>query len=439
MPARHRVLILAEAANPQWVSVPLVGWGHARALMDVCDAHLVTQIRNRKGILESGGGLIEGRDFTAIDSEAVARVLSRVSHFVRRGSATNWTAATMLQSMAYPYFEKLVWDRFGPEIRRGRWDIVHRITPLTPAAPSYIAAKIREAGVPFVLGPLNGGVPWPRGFRAVQHREREWLSHVRELYRLWPGYRSTRRYASAILVGSRVTYEQVPRSFHAKTFYMPENAIDPAKFKTPRTRRAALPIRAIFVGRLVPLKGMDMLLEAAAPILRDGKITIEIVGDGPELGRMKALVEKEQIGSAVQFVGWLPHDQVLQRLAGNDLFLLPSIREFGGGAALEAMAVGLPPLVLKYGGPGELVTPATGFLVEMGTRPQIVSRLRAVLSDVVADPGVIERASQVAYRRAHEQFTWAAKVRQTLAVYDWVRGRSRQRPTFPMPIPDPPM
>jgi glycosyltransferase involved in cell wall biosynthesis len=436
---RHRVLILAEMANPQWVSVPLVGWSHARALMDVCDVHLVTQIRNRKGILESGGGLVEGRDFTAVDSEVAARAMHYVSRFVRGKSGVNWTAATMLQTFAYPYFEMLVWDRFGPAIRRGEWDIVHRITPLTPATPSYIAAKVRAAGVPFVLGPLNGGVPWPKGFRAVQHREREWLSHVRELYRLWPGYRSTRRNASAILVGSRVTYEQVPRAFHNKTFYMPENAIDPAKLKTPRSRTASIPIRAIFVGRLVPLKGMDMLLEAAAPILRDGKMTIEIVGDGPERPRMKAFVEREQIGSAVQFVGWLAHDQVLERLAENDLFLLPSIREFGGGAVLEAMAVGVPPLVLNYGGPGELVTPASGFLVEMGTREQLVSRLRTVLSDIVADPSVIERKSKVAWRRAHEQFTWSAKARQTVAVYDWILGRCPDHPHFPMPVPDPPM
>jgi glycosyltransferase involved in cell wall biosynthesis len=432
---RHRVLIIAEAANPQWVSVPLVGWFHARALMDVADAHLITQVRNRQAILETGK-LIEGRDFTSIDSEAVARRMHKISDVVRGKSGVNWTAATAFQTLAYPYFEKLVWRQFGERIRNKEFDVVHRITPLSPATPSSLAKKCKQAGVPFVLGPLNGGVPWPKGFSSVQRREKEWLSHIRGLYKVWPGYRSTRKNSAAILVGSRVTFDQVPAQYRHKTIYMPENAIDPSRFKKPRTRTAGLPLRGIFVGRLVPLKGLDMLMESAVELFKSAKLTLEIVGDGPEMAATKAFVERERIQSAVTFAGWLQHEQVLDRLADADLFLLPSIREFGGGAALEAMAVGVPPVVLNYGGPGELVTDGTGFLVEMGSREQIVQRLREVLTKAVGSPDLIEQKSKLAYRRAHEQFTWSAKVKQTLAVYDWVLGRG-PKPQFPMPTPDP--
>src|SRR5688500_6482867 len=141
-----RPLLIAESANPEWVSVPLVGWSHARAIMDLTDAHLVTQVRNRDAITRAG--LVEGKDFTAIDSEAVARRIHSLSKIIRGKSGVNWTTFTALQVPSYLYFEHIVWQRFAHRIRSGEFDLVHRITPLSPTTPSSIGAKCREAGVP---------------------------------------------------------------------------------------------------------------------------------------------------------------------------------------------------------------------------------------------------------------------------------------------------
>jgi glycosyltransferase involved in cell wall biosynthesis len=433
-PKPMRVLLIAEAANPEWTSVPLEGWSHARAIAALTDAHLVTQVRNEAAIRRAG---LDDRSFTAIDSEAVARRLWAVATRLRGGENKGWTTITALSNLAYYSFERLVWRQLGERIRRREFDLVHRLTPLSPTTPSLLASRCRRAGVPFVLGPLNGGVPWPKEFTQARHREKEWLSYVRPMAALLPGQRSTRRDAAAIIAGSIDAYEQVQRAYRHKCVYIPENGIDPARFERQRDRAAARPLRLVFAGRLVPYKGADMLLEAAAPLVRSGAVTIDILGDGPEMPALRAMVEREGLAEGVSLPGWIEHERMQERLAAADVFAFPSIREFGGAVVLEAMATGLVPVVVAYGGPAELIDERCGYGVPIGPRARIVAEFRRILGELAEAPERVDRMSAWAVRRARTLFTWEAKARQVLEVYRWVLGRRPDRPDFGMPLPTP--
>lgn len=420
-----RVLAIAEAANPEWVSVPLVGWSLAHALREVADVHLVTHVRNREAVLRQG--YIEGNSVTFIDSDRLARPLWQLGEVLRFGKGRGWTTVQAMAALAYPHFERLVWREFGQLIEAGEFDIVHRITPLSPTISSSMARKCARARVPFVLGPLNGGVPWPEGFNAERLAEREVLSYLRSAYRYLPGRNRTLRHAAAILTGSEHTRSEIPDRFQDKVVYLPENAVDPARFS--RLLRPGMPpLRACFIGRMVPYKGPDMLLSAAAPLLQSGALRLEMIGDGPMLEELKAQALEEGIEDAVTFHGWMPHEQVQEVAGGCHMLTFPSIREFGGGVVLEAMALGLVPLVVDYAGPGELVTRETGIKVPIGPRAAIIKGVRKALKDVVADPGQLAPMSEAARARVLAHFTWSAKARQVAQVYDWVRDPSRVPP-----------
>ncbi len=417
MSKKIRTLLIAEAANPEWASVPLVGWSMATAIARHSDAHIVTQVRNRDAFVRAG--LREGADFTAIDTESLSRPLWKLATFLRGGKGLGWTIQTAITSLSYPYFERLVWRQFGDRIRHGEFDIVHRITPLTPTARSSLAPRVRRAGVPFVLGPLNGGVPWPKGFDRDRRREREWLSYLRGAYKWLPGYRSTIQSSALVLAGSRFTLGDLPQAYADRYEYEPENGIDPRRFS-----RAGVPydggvLRLCFVGRLVPYKGADMVLRASADLLRSRRATLDIVGDGPMMPELLRLSNELQVSGSVKFHGWVEHERVQDILVSCHVMAFPSVREFGGGVVLESMAVGIVPVVADYAGPGELVDAEVGYKVAMGSREEITERLSAVLASIMASPpAALSNRARAGIERVRDSFTWDAKARRMIARYE---------------------
>ena len=423
------VLVIAESANPEWVSVPLVGWSLATALREVANVHIVTQVRNREAFIRAG--MIEGRDFTSIDSEKAARPLYRIGEAIRGGKGVGWTTGTAVAAFSYYYFEHLVWKSFGDEIRNGSWDIVHRITPLSPTIPSLLAKKCARARVPFVLGPLNGGVPWPKDFDAARRKEKEWLSYIRGAHKLMPGYTATRDAATALLIGSQDTLSQVPAKYRHKCIYIPENGIDPARFSLKAETQYGGVLRACFVGRLVPYKGPDMLIEAAVPLLKARRLHIDVIGDGPLMARLREIVDQEGLDDSVSLHGWVQHTALQDLMSQCQLLAFPSIREFGGGVVLEAMALGLVPLVVDYAGPSELVTEHTGFKVPLGSREKIVAEFRKRLIQISDNPSCLWPLAKAGQERCMQLFTWAVKAKQVCEVYRWVRGERSIKPDFP--------
>ena len=176
-----RVLLIAEACNPTWTSVPLVGYNLARALAARPDLRvtLVTHIRNREGLATSDIG--QFADVHFIDNEWIARPIYLLAQMLRGGNQLGWTIDTAMAWPSYVIFEHMVRNKFGRQLQRGDFDLIHRITPLSPTAVSPLASK---TNVPMIAGPLNGGLPWPKEYPELVRKEREWLVPFRKLYRV---------------------------------------------------------------------------------------------------------------------------------------------------------------------------------------------------------------------------------------------------------------
>jgi glycosyltransferase involved in cell wall biosynthesis len=155
---------------------------------------------------------------------------------------------------------------------------------------------------------------------------------------------------------------------------------------------------------------------------------LDMVGDGPMLPGLKAEAEALGVSDAVTFHGWMEHGAVQDVLAGSDLMAFPSIREFGGGVVLEAMALGVPSLIVDYAGPAELLTEGTGWKVPLGDRATIVAGFRAELERLEQDRPVLAKAGRAGLGRVAARFTWDRKADQISEVYKWILGERNDRP-----------
>ena len=427
-----RVLIIAEAANPALTSAALVAWSCSKALLEsLPEAHLVTELRNREHILATG---LDPSRVTFIDTRAIQHSCWQIATWLRRGKDLGWTTYAAFTAIAYPFFERAVWRQFGPRLRKGEFDLVHRVHPLSPMTSSSLAPKLKKIGVPFVLGPLNGGVPWPKEFSYLRAKEKEWMGRFRNIPKYLPGYHRTRRSASAIIMAARSAWNEMPEEYHEKCVFLPENAIDSSRFPHVPRQPHEGPLRVSFVGRLVPLKGVDMLIEAAAPLVREGLVDLNIIGDGPERPALQSQAEQEQAAHGIHIDGWVEHDKLSRTLSQGEVFAFPSIREFGGGVVLEAMALGLVPIVVDWGGPPELVPDSCGYVVPMGSRESIVEQYRALLSKLANDRASLTTLAQNAEQHVRRFFTWESKAAQILEIYRWVMKQRDAKPHWGMPV-----
>ena len=285
--------------------------------------------------------------------------------------------------------------------------------------PSPFAFFLRKGPIPFVIGPLNGGLPWPPAL-ASSRTKSNGSPACGICIDIMPFARSTYRHAAAIIAASSQTYAEFA-AYRDKLFFVPEPGIARSLcFGDSRSPEPGAKLELIFVGGLVPRKACDLALRAAAPLLRNDLAHFTVVGDGPERNRLEQLVKSLGIEKAVSFCGWLSHAEVLRRLRSADVLVFPSLRDNGAGVVFEALATGAVPVVADFGGPGDIVHPEVGYKVPLTNESDFVAQMEKILTELAHDRDLLERLRQQGMAYARERLTWDAKAQDTTRVLHWV-------------------
>lgn len=182
---------------------------------------------------------------------------------------------------------------------------------------------------------------------------------------------------------------------------------------------------ALYVGRIEPLKGIDILLRAAKLLDARANTRFVIVGGGPEdaaeLQRLKALAARLRIQDMVTFTGAVEQERLPAYYNAADVMALPSYYESFGLAALEAMACATPVVVSKVGGLQTFIEHGrAGYLIPRQCPEPFARALDALL----ADPALAAAMGSAARRKA-SKMSWDRTAAAMLKCYQPLLRRER--------------
>lgn len=211
------------------------------------------------------------------------------------------------------------------------------------------------------------------------------------------------------------------KGYRGRLAVIPQFGVDPDIYTpAPDGERERLRFRIGYAGRLVPEKGIDVLIKAVARL--DGAWHLSVLGDGPIRDELITLAGLLNLGGSVAFELSRPSAAMPDYYRQLDCLVLPSLtrrnwKEQFGRVLVEAMSCGVPVIGSDSGAIPEVIGEA-GLIVPEGAIPALADALRAIMWDV----GVQRKLGRLGRERVLERFTQKEVAERTVGVYRDMAG-----------------
>ena len=295
--------------------------------------------------------------------------------------------------------------RFGNSLAKNcRYDLALAFFTVPCGFLAQLAGKKNK--IPYVVSLRGADVPgYADRFSAL------YKIFLPIIKKIWSG-------ASAVVANSEGLKQLALKSSANQEIKIINNGVDLAEFrpKSPAAENLANgKFTALCVSRLTNRKGIEYLIRAIWQLYEKNKdIYLEIVGEGDEKEKLEKLVEKLNLGGAVNFAGFVSHEKLPEFYHRADVFVLPSINEGMSNTLLEALASGLPVIVTDTGGTKELLEEGVnGYLVRMRDAGEIAEKI-----------GLIRKNGELKIKMGKEslkkadKFSWANAAGQYVEIFE---------------------
>jgi glycosyltransferase involved in cell wall biosynthesis len=301
------------------------------------------------------------------------------------------------------------------------YDLIHHVTfnsLLIPGCWWFTGRRV-------ILGPLGGGMfcPWKLlrefGGQKVQEFLRTLLILSSSLH---PVVLLGCAFAARILVANEDTARRVPWPFRHRVRTMLETGIELAKY--PQSARLDKGTNIVWAGSLIKRKGAALALHAFATArVTIPELRLLMIGCGPEEASLRALSTELGLDGNVDWRGRVPHELVPDVLLAQDIFLFTSLRDTSGNVLLEAMASGLPAVILSHQGVAEISTDATAIRVPPDAPAKVIVQLAEGLLRLARSKELRVELGLQARARIAAEYDWDRKGEAMNAVYEEVMAK----------------
>ncbi len=302
-------------------------------------------------------------------------------------------------------------------IAQSQIDLIFEPAPITPKGLSFMYGL----EVPVVIGPLSGGLEFPPAFQYMDSKFSRYSVQLSRqlsgiLHRLVPG----KLQADALIVANEQTQAALPKGCRGKLYRVIESGVN-LEMWFPQKSDQSQPsqtIRFIYVGRFIDWKGVQFLIEAFQGVKDRIDATLELIGEGVLRQQLESQVQQLGLQNHVHFHGWQPQASIIQFLHECDVFVMPSLREAGGNAILEAMATALPIITTNWAGPAQIVDSSCGVLVDPDSPQQFTADLTQAMIDLGRYPQMRQQMGDRAKQRVHHHyFDWHSKCDRIVEIF----------------------
>ncbi len=394
------ILVSTYAVNPYKGSEDGMGWNYISQVARFNRVIAVTRKNNRPHIesfmKESPSKLYDNMEFLYFDTPYWTR-------FWKKGGRG---------AMLYYW----MWQRALPSFIRKQgkeFDIVHNLNFHNDWTPSYLW-KLKK---PFVWGPVGHHPLIPSQFLkpySIKYLIKDRATWLVKLF-FWNlsfALRSTVKHSDMIWCMN----SSVPPALKLTTerhIIGPSIASENVEW-LPLKEREGEKFTLLSAGRLVPLKGFDLTILSFAefvnklPIAERKQCELIIVGKGPEEGYYQQLTKESGVSEYVRFIPWIERSELMKIFKTSTIFLFPS-HEGAGMVVPEALSYGLPVICLDNIGPGEFITPESGFKAPVGTIKETIASLSSYIEKLFHDRELLEKMSFGARKHFENKFDWSRR------------------------------